>query len=303
MTALAKVDDYPQEQVDLLKRSICAGATNDELMMFVAQCKRTGLDPFSRQIYSLPLKGKRQTLVSIDGFRLIAERSGKYAGQLGPWWCGEDGEWKDVWLSNKPPVAARIGVVRSDFKEPLYAVARYASYAQQSAVWQRMPELMIAKVAEALALRRAFPQELSGLYSSEEMEQAIDAPVVKFVPKDKVNVASLREMAADVEPVNVNRIPSEMHTKETRVQELAQDLTVDGSFIEHVGEDGEVLTVYNAVSDLDKLKNEAQLKRWYAIYKALIDALPEHDKEIMRHALGSTKKRLKKDMEATSGVK
>jgi len=184
---MSDIVPFDNTKIELIKRQIAKGASDDELKMFLYQCQRTGLDPFSRQIYAISRKEKDKasgnwvtkmsTQVSIDGFRLIAERTGKYAGQLGPVWCGTDGAWVDVWLKPEPPSAARVGVIRNDFKEPVYGVALYTEYVQSyegkpMGLWAKMPALMLAKCAESLALRKAFPQEMSGIYTSEEMSHS-----------------------------------------------------------------------------------------------------------------------------------
>ena len=166
---------WTSEQTQLISSTIAPGCSNDELRLFAYACQRTGLDPFSKQIYAIKRGGKMTIQAGIDGLRAIAERTGELDGSSTEW-CGEDGQWTDVWLSSKSPAAAKTTIWRKGSQHPFVGVARFADYNAGQGLWSKMPAAMIAKCSEALALRKAFPANLSGVYSTDEMAQA-DATV------------------------------------------------------------------------------------------------------------------------------
>lgn len=191
ITDIRRPMEMTRDQIELLKRTICKGATDDELAMFMNTSSRLGLDPFARQVFFVKRWDSRerrevgQAQVSVDGLRASAAKTGDYEGQMGPFWCGPDGAWKDAWIDQAFPTAAKVGVLRRGFREPIWSVATWESYVQKNkegqptAMWQRMPDVMLAKCAESQALRRAFAESLSGVYTQEEMGQAANAPPLK----------------------------------------------------------------------------------------------------------------------------
>jgi phage recombination protein Bet len=157
--------------------------TNEEFELFIAVCEQRRLDPLKRHIYATKRwnteQGKKVLSVeaTIDGLRLTADRTGRYRGQTRAMWAGTDGKWVDAWLAKEPPAAAMVGVWRDGDVEPITAVAHFDEFAQRYddgyliGVWKEKPRLMLAKCAEALALRKAFPEELGGLYTAEELDR------------------------------------------------------------------------------------------------------------------------------------
>jgi phage recombination protein Bet len=161
---------YSDEQIHTLRTTICSELSDSELALFLEMVKGYGLDPFSRQIYALKTGGKLTPVTSIDGLRLIAQRSGQYAGQRAPEFTADGEKWTSVWLAAAPPAACRVSVLRKDWAEPLTVTYTWREYTGGKAghMQQKMPAHMLAKATEALALRKAFPNELAGLYTGDE---------------------------------------------------------------------------------------------------------------------------------------
>ncbi len=174
-------------QVDVIKSQIAKGATDDELKMFLYVCERTKLDPFTKQVHfvkrwdSKAGKEVGAVQVGIDGLRSIAERTGDYAGNDDPVFDGT------ITVGDKPqinvPEKATVTVYKmvQGQRYPCTASAKWKSYYpgdKMGFMWRKLPELMLGKCAEALALRKAFPSVMSGLYVAEEMGQAQTVQVI-----------------------------------------------------------------------------------------------------------------------------
>jgi phage recombination protein Bet len=178
---------WTEQQAIVLRQSgIGDTVTRAELDGFLHLCQRTGLDPFSRQIYLIGRWDKRAgrevytPQTGIDGYRVVARRAAaKSRGSYGyedTLWCDASGQWRDVWLAEEPPAAAKVTVLRDGLR--FSAVALYREYVQTNrdgkpiGLWSKMPAGQLGKCAEALALRKAFPHDLAGVYTAEEMAQA-----------------------------------------------------------------------------------------------------------------------------------
>ena len=170
---------FNDDQVKLIKSTIAKGATDDELQLFLYQAQKTGLDPLARQIHFVKRAGQMTIQTAIDGFRAIAARTGQHAGT-------SDGIFERQPKADRPSKATVIvkkivqGIV-SEFS----ATARWDEYYpgdKQGFMWKKMPYTMLEKCAEAKALRKAFPEDLSGMYTNDEMQQA-DKKDIKSVSK------------------------------------------------------------------------------------------------------------------------
>ena len=253
--------EFSQDQVELIKRTIAKDATDDELKLFLFQAQKTGLDPLQKQIYFIKVGEKIQTITSIDGFRLIAERSGVYEGQTQPIFYDENGVAFDVWVQKKLPTACKIGVYKKGFREALYAIAIFEEYAKRSKygnkygkkagdledMWEKMPSLMLSKVAEALALRKAFPNDLGFLHTDEESgtiikkEEPLSDEKVKIL--SDLIIESKSDMSKFLSYAKVNNLKE---LKEENYQTLKKILLLKIETAEKESKKNEVVEVVEA---------------------------------------------------------
>ena len=206
--ALPYTAKYNDAQLALIRATCAQRAGETDFALFMCTADRLGLDPFANQIWLSARWDERaqreafQPLVKIDGFRSIADRTGESDGQDGPYWCGNDGVWKDVWVHEHAPTAAKVISYRKGHAHGYVGIATFTSYAptkdgQLDPLWARMPDVLLAKCAEAMALRKAFPMQLGGLYTPDEMKQASSSPKPPRKPEEtevELEIAELDQL-------------------------------------------------------------------------------------------------------------
>lgn len=196
-------NNFSSKQMEILKNTICKGVSDAEFEIFMLACIKTKLDPFMKQIYAVKRwdgRLKRETMTiqtGIDGYRLIAERTERYAP-------GEEPSY--VYDGNGLLLSATSYIKKQTGDGTWHTVSASAyidEYCQTitdkqtgekrpTGMWVNMPRTMLSKCAEAQALRKAFPAEMSGVYTKEEMQQAD--------PQDLVIKISL-EQAAELDMI------------------------------------------------------------------------------------------------------
>lgn len=147
-----------KEDRNLLLATVAKGATESEFQMFLEFCKSTGLNPFKKEIWFIKTGAGVQMMTGINGFLTIANNHPQF-----------DGMTVKIDEQDGKLVSATCTVYRKDRKYPSEATVYYSEYAKNSPIWRTMPRMMLQKVAKSVALREAFPQELNGMYTQEEM--------------------------------------------------------------------------------------------------------------------------------------
>jgi phage recombination protein Bet len=230
--------EFTPEKLQLLKDTICKGITNDELSLFKHVCAKTGLDPFMRQIY--PVKRydsalKREAMaiqVGIDGYRLIADRTGRYApGRETTYVYDKDG--------NLFSATAYVKKQTNDGTwHEISATAFYSEYAgltrdgTPTIMWKNKKHIMLGKCAEACALRKAYPAELSGVYTHEEMQQAdnkiMEAPSDEVISKEQADeLISLLETCPKDFAANVTKWVTSTFGRFDQIKEKSYSAVLD----------------------------------------------------------------------------
>mgnify|MGYP003503005671 FL=1 len=293
---------FSDSQVRLLKASILdEQTTNDELALFSLVCGRTGLDPFARQIYGIRRKGKLTFQTSIDGYRLIADRTKKYAGSDDAIFDEGLNLYQHLQAERKQPTVATVTVWKlvDGIRCPFTASASWSQYSQAyngklTETWAKMPHLMLSKCAESLALRKAFPAELSGIYTSEEFppeqesfdsrqtsNQSASHPVEVLkpapAPKQLKSVAPVPKPLPATNPAASSAVADTLHRLRWTDFQIQNCLVANFNKVQPTDlTDDELLDFLDYLAVFEATSAEVKRLKW----------TPEQGKDVLKHQFG-----------------
>jgi phage recombination protein Bet len=172
--------DVTDEQLALVKKTVATGATDNELKLFLYDCQRHGVHPLDKLLHFTKRGGKYVPITSIDLMRQRAASTGEYLGCSKPVWTGQPGH-----QDSKVEMVAKRAVgshIAEHWGEAYWS--EYCPPPGQDHMWKKMPHVMLAKVCEAICLRKGFPKELAGVYEASEMDQAKEQTVTQALYED-----------------------------------------------------------------------------------------------------------------------
>lgn len=153
--------------------------TDAEIVKFMMLCQARQLNPWVGDAYLVGYDGRDGATFSL----ITAKQALDKRAELHPQYNGiESGL---ILLISKDEIKKREGafcldsekivgawakVHRKDIDRPYYYEVKLSTYDTGRSRWGKDPAGMIVKVAEAGALRKAFPTQIGGLYCGEEME-------------------------------------------------------------------------------------------------------------------------------------
>lgn len=195
---------WTPEQVDTIRKTVAIGANDSELKMFLSIAGTYGLDPFLHEIWFMQMRGRNTIITGRDGYLKIANRTPEFDGmssdvvRAADRFVKEGDEIKHLYGgANRGEIVGAYAIVyRKDRKHPAYFFAPFREYYKgNSGVWAQYPSAMIQKVAESMALKRAF--SISGLVTEEEIgsqEQQVEQLKTSMFPNDEERKKALAQM-------------------------------------------------------------------------------------------------------------
>jgi len=187
-TAKKPEDIWTRAQVDTIRNTVAIGANDNELSMFLNIAAKYELDPFLREIWFANMGNRNTIMTGRDGYLKIANRDPNFDGMKSDVIHANDKFLKDgddvkhaYNMQNRGAIVGAYAIVyRKDRTHPTFCYAPFAEYNKGGrGVWGQYPSAMIIKVAETMALKRAF--SISGLVTEEEIGdgEAVKSSTVK----------------------------------------------------------------------------------------------------------------------------